>query len=86
MAAKGCGVVGEKVREVTEEMRFGIWWVLKEDQYLDSGVCLGVLGLGFSLGFTGLKLELGSAIEGGLWKLRKVALGILDTGTGRRWL
>lgn len=84
MAAKGCGVVGEKVREVTEEMRFGISWVLKEDQYLDSGVCLGVLGLGLSLGFTG------SAIEGGFWKLRKALLEILDTGTrctsGRRWL
>lgn len=68
VAAKGCGGVGEKVREVMEEMRFGIWWVLKEDQYLDSGVCLGVLGFGLSLGLMGLKVGFGcSAIGGGLW-------------------
>lgn len=35
------------------EMRLGICWVLKEDQYLDSGVCLGVLAFDFSFGFTG---------------------------------
>jgi hypothetical protein len=57
VAAKGCGGVGEKVREVMEEMRFGIWWVLKEDQYLDSGVCLGVLGFGLSFGLMGLKVR-----------------------------
>lgn len=51
------------MREVMEEMRFGIWWVLKEDQYLDSGVCFGVLGLGLSFGLVGLKDEFGSAIE-----------------------
>lgn len=47
-----------------EEMRSGIWWVLKEDQYFDSGVCFGVLGLGLSFGLMGLKVEFGSAIEG----------------------
>ena len=36
-----------------EEMRSGIWWVLKEDQYFDSGVCFGVLGLGLSFGLMG---------------------------------
>lgn len=34
-------MVGEKVRESMEEMRFGICLVLKEDQYLDSAVCFG---------------------------------------------
>lgn len=53
------------MREVIEEMRFGICLVLKEDQYLDSEVCFGVRGLGFCLGFTGNVLEIwGSAIEG----------------------
>ena len=47
-----------------EEMRSGIWWVLKEDQYFDSGV----LGLGLSFGLMGLKVEFGSAIEGGCGK------------------
>lgn len=56
-AAKGKEGVGEKEREVMEEMRFGICWVLKEDQYLDSGVSFWVLGLGFSFGFTGKVLE-----------------------------
>lgn len=51
-----------------EEMRSGIWWVLKEDQYFDSGVCFGVLGLGLSFGLMGLKVEFGSAIEGGCGK------------------
>lgn len=68
-AAKGCGAIGEKVREVIDETRFGIWWVLKEDQYLDSGVSFGVLGLGLSLGLTGLKVEFDSAIEEELGKL-----------------
>lgn len=45
------------MREVIDEMRFGICWDLKEDQYLDSGVCFGVLGLGLSLGFTGNVLD-----------------------------
>ena len=44
--------MGEKVREGTE-MRLGICWVLKEDQYFDSGVCFGVLAIDFSFGFTG---------------------------------
>lgn len=47
-----------------EEMRLGICLVLKDDQYLDSGVCFGVRGLGFCFGFTGNVLEIwGSAIE-----------------------
>lgn len=41
-----------------EEMRSGIWWVLKEDQHFDSGVCFGVLGLGLSFGLMGLKVDL----------------------------
>ncbi|KAM1475261.1 hypothetical protein ACFX2I_031184 [Malus domestica] len=48
-----------------EEMRSGICLVLKEDQYLDSEVCLGVRGLGLCLGFTGKVLEIWcSAIDG----------------------
>lgn len=60
-----------------EEMRSGIWWVLKEDQYLDSGVCFGVLGLGLSFGLMDLKVRFGSAIEGGCgkWKLGFLGLG-----------
>lgn len=70
-AANECGVVGEKVREVMEEMRSGICLVLKEDQYLDSAVCFGVRGLGLCLGFTGYVLEIwGSAIEGAqIWSV-----------------
>lgn len=52
--------------EDTDERRLGISWRLKEDQYFDSGVCLGVLGLDLSFGFTGKVLvkleELGSAM------------------------
>ena len=51
-----------------EEMRSGIWWVLKEDQYFDSGVWFGVLGLGLSFGLMGLMVEFGSAMEGGYAK------------------
>ena len=55
--------MGEKAREGTE-MRSGICWVLKEDQYLNSGVCFRVLGFDFNLGLTGNVLDsCGSAIE-----------------------
>lgn len=39
------------------ERSFGICWVLKEDQYLDSEVCFGVRGLVLRLGFTGKFLD-----------------------------
>ena len=68
MATKGRGGEGEQVREVMEGMRSGIWWVLKEDPYFDSGVWFGVLGLGLSFGLMGLKVEFGSAMEGGCAK------------------
>jgi hypothetical protein len=57
-AANWCGDIGEKSMEGMEEMRFEIWWDLKEDQYLDSGVFDGVLALGFSFGFVGKVLEM----------------------------
>lgn len=63
-AAKGWGGEGEKAREGTEKARLSMGWVLKEDQYLDSGVFEGVLGLGLSFGFTGKVLETkGSSID-----------------------
>lgn len=39
-----------------ENIWFGIGWVLKDDQYFDSGVCESFLGLGLSFGFTGRKV------------------------------
>ena len=57
-AAKWCGDIGEKSMEGMEEMRFEIWWDLKEDQYLDSGVFDGVFGLDFSFGLVGKVLEM----------------------------
>ena len=58
VAANWCGDIGEKSMEGMEEMRFEIWWDLKEDQYLDSGLFDGVLALGFSFGFVGKVLEM----------------------------
>lgn len=57
-AAKGWGTAWEKAMDGMEDMRFGVSCVLKEDQYRDSGVFDGVLGVGFSLGFKGKVLEM----------------------------
>lgn len=66
MAEKMEGFDGENAMEDMEETRFGISLRLKEDQYFDSGVCLGVLGLDLSFGLTGklfvMLKELGSAM------------------------
>lgn len=57
-AAKWCGDIGEKSMEGMEEMRFEIWWDLKEDQYLDSEVFDRAFDLGFSFGLVGKVLEM----------------------------
>ena len=58
---------------------------LKEDQYLDSGVWVWVLGLGFCFGFTGKVLVWedcgGSAIDG-CWKRSEEGLGFNGTNNG----
>jgi hypothetical protein len=41
VAANWCGDIGEKSMEGMEEMRFEIWWDLKEDQFWIQGFSMG---------------------------------------------